>query len=121
MRFRRSLGLSLALACLGVPRLHAQAFNLRDLLTEFLREGITLAPPASGPSHVAHFIGQDSPQFLALGQFSAAVANQLSSFPIASSGVPQSKFFTAVSLTINPEALSVGKSREKFLPAVNGI
>jgi hypothetical protein len=85
MRFRRSLGLFLALACLGAARLHAQAFNLRDLLTQFLREGITLAPPASGPSHVAHFIGQDSPQFLALGQFSAAVANQLSSFPIASS------------------------------------
>jgi hypothetical protein len=65
--------------------LAAQSFNLRDLLTEFLREGITLAPPTSGPSHVAHFIGEDSPQFLALGQFSAAVANQLSSFPISSS------------------------------------
>jgi hypothetical protein len=73
------------LAAAFVAPLQAQAFNLRDLLTEFLREGITLAPPASGPSHVAHFIGQDSPQFVALGQFSAAVANQLSSFPIASS------------------------------------
>jgi Putative MetA-pathway of phenol degradation len=64
----------------------AQAFNLRDLLTEFLREGITLAPPtAPFPSHAAHFIAEDSPQFRAVQQFSAALANQLSSFPIASS------------------------------------
>lgn len=84
MSLRRLAAVALALAA-STGSLRAQAFNLRDLLTEFLREGITLAPPASGPSHVAHFIGQDSPQFLALGQFSAAVANQLSSFPIASS------------------------------------
>lgn len=84
MTVRRALTTFGLAAALASP-LGAQAFNLRDLLTEFLREGITLAPPASGPSHVAHFIGQDSPQFLALGQFSAAVANQLSSFPIASS------------------------------------
>lgn len=84
MTLRRSLT-AFGLAAAFAAPLGAQAFNLRDLLTEFLREGITLAPPASGPSHVAHFIGQDSPQFLALGQFSAAVANQLSSFPIASS------------------------------------
>jgi hypothetical protein len=85
MRLRRLLGISLALPWLLAARASGQAFNLRDLLTEFLREGITLAPPASGPSHVAHFIGENSPQFVALGQFSAAVANQLSSFPIASS------------------------------------
>ena len=82
--FRR-LGLCLAAMGLFAARASGQAFNLRDLLTEFLREGITLAPPASGPSHVAHFIGEDSPQFLALQQFSAAIANQLSSFPLASS------------------------------------
>ncbi len=28
--------------------LAAQSFNLRDMLTDFLREGITLAPPPSG-------------------------------------------------------------------------
>jgi hypothetical protein len=82
LRRLTTFGITLAAAS---GSLAAQAFNLRDLLTEFLREGITLAPPASGPSHVAHFIGEDSPQFLALSQFSAAVANQLSSFPIASS------------------------------------
>ena len=86
MRFRRSLGLSLALACLGAPRLYAQAFNLRDLLTQFLREGITLAPPqAPFPSHEAHFIAADSPQFQAVQQFSSALANELSAFPVASS------------------------------------
>jgi hypothetical protein len=78
---------TLALALLASTTLvHAQSFNLRDLLTEFLREGITLAPPeAPFPSHEAHFIAEDSPQFRAVQQFSAAVANQLSSFPIASS------------------------------------
>jgi Putative MetA-pathway of phenol degradation len=74
------------LAAAFAAPLGAQAFNLRDLLTEFLREGITLAPPqAPFPSHEAHFIAEDSPQFRAVQQFSAGLANQLSSFPIASS------------------------------------
>jgi hypothetical protein len=74
------------LAAAFAAPLGAQAFNLRDLLTEFLREGITLAPPqAPFPSHEAHFIAEDSPQFRAVQQFSAGIANQLSSFPIASS------------------------------------
>ncbi len=85
MPIRRRIGLCLAAASLFAARAPGQGFNLRDLLTEFLRDGITLAPPTSGPSHVAHFIGEDSPQFLAFGQFSAALANQLSSFPLASS------------------------------------
>jgi hypothetical protein len=64
----------------------AQSFHLRDLLTDFLREGITLAPPPAGfPSHEAHFIAADSPQFLAMQQFNGLIANQLSSFPLASS------------------------------------
>ncbi|HEV8611483.1 MAG TPA: transporter [Thermoanaerobaculia bacterium] len=84
MTFRRPTMFVLA-AAFAAP-LGAQAFNLRDLLTEFLREGITLAPPqAPFPSHEAHFIAEDSPQFRAVQQFSAGIANQLSSFPIASS------------------------------------
>lgn len=84
MTFRRLTMFVLA-AAFAAP-LGAQAFNLRDLLTEFLREGITLAPPqAPFPSHEAHFIAEDSPQFRAVQQFSAGIANQLSSFPIASS------------------------------------
>ncbi len=64
----------------------SQGFNLRDMLTDFLREGITLAPPPEGfPSHEAHFIGDDSPQFLAVKDFSSQIAYQLSSFPLASS------------------------------------
>src|SRR5713101_4954346 len=63
----------------------AQSLNLRDLLTDFLRQGITLAPPLQGMSHEAHFIGADSPQFLALQQFNTDLGNQLSSFPLASS------------------------------------
>ena len=85
MRPSRSLlAVCVAIFC-GAP-LAAQSFNLRDLLTDFLREGITLAPPPEGfPSHSAHFIGSDSPQFRALQQFSSQIAYQLSSFPLASS------------------------------------
>ncbi len=83
----RPLGLALVLALTvcSTPSAAAQSFNLRDLLTDFLREGITLAPPAVGVSHEAHFIGADSPQFVALQQFNSELANQLSSFPLASS------------------------------------
>src|SRR4029078_4421525 len=64
----------------------AQSFDLRDLLTDFLREGITLAPPPAGfPSHEAHFIGADSPQLQAVQPLHGQIADQLSSFPLASS------------------------------------
>lgn len=85
MRPSRSL-LAVCAAILCAAPLAAQSFNLRDLLTDFLRDGITLAPPPEGfPSHSAHFIGNESPQFRALQQFSSQVAYQLSSFPLASS------------------------------------
>src|SRR5262245_17222375 len=84
MRFRRLL--PILLAVLAPSAVRAQDFNLRDMLTDFLREGITLAPPPAGfPSHEAHFIGDNSPQFLALKDFSGQIAYQLSSFPLASS------------------------------------
>ena len=82
----RFLSVFVVLAIPAVPPLAAQSFNLRDLLTDFLREGITLAPPPEGfPSHAAHFIGDDSPQFRAVEQLNALIASQLSSFPLASS------------------------------------
>ena len=82
----RCLALAVALVPLLPGDLRAQSFNLRDLLTDFLRQGITLAPPPEGfPSHEAHFIGDDSPQFQALQQLNGSIANQLSSFPVASS------------------------------------
>src|SRR4051812_16839752 len=86
-RFSRVAILLLAVAALAAPAgAAAQSFHLRDLLTDFLREGITLAPPSGNfPSHEAHFIGEDSPQFQAMQQFNGLIANQLSSFPLASS------------------------------------
>ncbi len=84
MRFARFLLVLLAAAIPSAAL--AQGFNLRDMLTDFLREGITLAPPPPGqPSHSAHFIGDNSPQFLAMKDFSSQIAYQLSSFPLASS------------------------------------
>jgi hypothetical protein len=84
----RSVRFFLAAALLASAAASAsgQSFNLRDLLTDFLRQGITLSPPTGDfPSHAAHFIGDDSPQFLALQEFNAQIATQLSSFPLASS------------------------------------
>lgn len=66
--------------------LAAQSFNLRDLLTNFFREGITLADPPAGspfPSHSHHFIGDAS--LVPLDQLNSELANQLSTFPLASS------------------------------------
>jgi hypothetical protein len=61
--------------------------GLRDLVTDFLREGITLAPPPAGVvvSHEAHFIDPNSEQFTAVRQFNDALATQLATFPLASS------------------------------------
>jgi hypothetical protein len=85
MKLRRTV-LALALVPFLSSPLFAQASNLRDLLTNFLRQGITLAPPPAGfPSHEAHFIGDDSPQFQAVQELNGLIANQLSSFPLASS------------------------------------
>ncbi len=88
MRLSRCFALVAAMALFLSSPASAQSLNLRDMLTNFLLEGVVLAPPppASGfPSHEAHFIGTDSPQFQALEQFNTALAQQLSSFPLASS------------------------------------
>jgi hypothetical protein len=86
MRIQRRPFLASLLLLLAPAGLFAQSLNLRDLLTDFLRAGITLAPPALGISHVAHFQEPGSPQFLALAAFNTDLAGQLSSFPLASSG-----------------------------------
>ena len=61
--------------------------GLRDLLTNFLQQGITLAPAplVGGVSHIAHFNSLDSPQFIAIRQFSDTLAIQLSTLPLPSS------------------------------------
>ncbi len=66
--------------------LAAQSFNLRDLLTDFFRQGITLAEPPAGspfPSHAHHFVGDAS--LVPLEQLNSELAAQLSTFPLASS------------------------------------
>ena len=85
MRVRRPI-LALAIV-LGFPFVaSAQSFNLRDLLTDFVREGITLAEPPAGspfPSHAHHFVGDAS--LIPLEQLNNQLATQLSTFPLASS------------------------------------
>src|SRR5258706_6802506 len=85
MRLRRA---ALVLAAVSVlpASLAAQSFNLRDLLTNFFREGITLAEPPAGstfPSHAHHFVGDAS--LVPLEQLNSELATQLSTFPLASS------------------------------------
>lgn len=86
MSSRRFALLGAALALLAPASLTAQT-GLSDLLTNFLQEGITLAPPplVGGTSHTAHFNSLDQTQFLAVRQFNQELAVQLSSFPLASS------------------------------------
>ncbi|MDQ6893975.1 MAG: hypothetical protein M3167_14985 [Acidobacteriota bacterium] len=89
MRLRRArlfLALSLPAFLAAAAPAGAQSFNLRDLLTDFVRNGILLAPPTEGPPHTADFVEADNRQLLALEQFNTQIANQLSSFPLASSG-----------------------------------
>ncbi len=85
MRLRRLVPVNLALSLLALPAF-AQT-GLRDLVTDFLREGITLAPPPAGVvvSHVAHFIDPNSTQFIAVRQFNDELATALATFPLASS------------------------------------
>src|SRR5262245_766808 len=61
----------------------ARAEDLRDLLTNFLAQGITLAPAAQF-SHSAHFVSGLG-QFDAFNQLNTSLASQLSSFPLPSS------------------------------------
>ena len=72
----------LVLAAALLP-LAAAAEDLRDLLTNFLAQGITLAPAAQF-SHEAHFIAALN-QFDAFNQLNTSLASQLSSFPLPSS------------------------------------
>lgn len=85
MSLRRS-GLACVILLLLRAPLAGQT-GLRDLVTNFLRDGITLAPPPPGVvvSHEAHFIDINSEQFLAIRQFNNELALQLATFPLASS------------------------------------
>lgn len=82
----RRCALGLALLALTHAPVAAQT-GLGNLLTDFFREGITLAPPPPGVviSHEAHFVDVNSEQFLAVRQLNNELALQLASFPLASS------------------------------------
>jgi hypothetical protein len=82
----RRVVLILIVVFLSSGPIAAQSFNLRDLLTDFFRQGITLAEPPAGspfPSHAHHFIGDAS--LAPLSQLNNELATQLSTFPLASS------------------------------------
>ena len=84
--FRQRAALVCAAVSLLPGSLAAQSLNLRDLLTNFFREGITLADPPAGspfPSHAHHFVGDAS--LVPLEQLNSELAAQLSTFPLASS------------------------------------
>lgn len=121
MRFRR-VCLVFAISSFVSLSARAQTFNLRDLLTSFVLQGITLAPPTSGVNHEAHFIGADSPQVQALQQFNGELSNELSAFPLASSAGgftynydPSIGAFTRAADSFGPiyaeRASTVGKGR----------
>jgi hypothetical protein len=80
MGLRRVL---IALTTIFLLPLSVAADDLRDLLTNFLSQGITLA---ASPvfSHSAHFIAVLS-QFTAFNEFNQQLASELSSFPLPSS------------------------------------
>jgi len=85
MRLRRSFTLGFC-ALLASTTLFAQSLNLRDLLTDFFKNGITLAEPPPGspfPSHAHHFVGDAS--LVPLTELNNELAAQLSTFPLASS------------------------------------
>ena len=86
MSSRRFALVAAALALLWPASSSAQT-GLRDLLTNFLQLGVTLAPPPiiGGRSHIAHFQSLDQPEFIAVREFNQELANDLSSFPLASS------------------------------------
>jgi hypothetical protein len=124
MRVRRGV---LAVALLLAPGLaRAQAFNLRDLLLDFFRQGITLAEPPAGsgfPSHAHHFVGDAS--LVPLEQLNDQLAIQLSNFPLASSAGgfsyqldPSLGVFTRVTDSFGPiyteRADTIGKGKLAF-------
>src|SRR5215831_5460651 len=124
MRFRFGV---LAMGLLLAPGFaSAQAFNLRDLLIDFFKQGITLAEPPAGsgfPSHAHHFVGDAS--LVPLEQLNDQLAIQLSNFPLASSAGgfsyqldPSLGVFTRVTDSFGPiyteRADTIGKGKFAF-------
>lgn len=110
----------------------AQTPNLRDLLKSFLRQGIVLAPPLEGVDHSAHFIGEDSGQFIVLDALNEEIGRQIASVPLSSSaggfayavdpelGIPVrptesfGPIFAERPLTVGQGKFNLGVNRSKF-------
>lgn len=128
MALRRA-ALVLAAASLFPASTLAQSFNLRDLLTDFFRQGISLSDPPAGspiPTHAHHFVGDAS--LVPLQQLNSELSTQLSTFPLASSAGgftyqldPALGVFTRASDSFGPiyadRADTIGKG--KFAIGVN--
>lgn len=113
---------ALGLGVLAPRDASAQVLTLRDLLSDFLARGITLAPPAVGTDHSAHFTAADSRQFRALQLVNTEIARQLSNFPLSSSAGgfaytfdPDLGTFTRPTRSFGPmfteRAFSIGKGK----------
>lgn len=125
----RRAALVLAAASLIPGSTLAQSFNLRDLLTDFFRQGISLSDPPAGspiPTHSHHFVGDAS--LVPLQQLNSELSTQLSTFPLASSAGgftyqldPALGVFTRASDSFGPiyadRADTIGKG--KFAIGVN--
>ena len=128
MILRRAALVFASASLIPVPTL-AQSFNLRDLLTDFFRQGISLSDPPAGspfPTHAHHFIGDAS--LVPLQQLNSELSTQLSTFPLASSAGgftyqldPALGVFTRASDSFGPiyadRADTIGKG--KFAIGVN--
>ena len=83
--------------------------NLRDLILDLVQNGITLARPAEGIDHSAHFIGAQSDQFGALTSLTEDIALQVASFPLSTSA-------GGFSYVFDPDLGVLRRSSESFGP-----
>lgn len=121
-----TLGITLALLLGGLAGpAGAQSLSLRDLLPDFVAQGITLARPAVGTNHEAHFFGDIVESGGALQQLNSELSNQLSTFPLTSSAGgfaysfdPQLGVFNRQTTSFGPiyseRALTIGKGKFNF-------
>lgn len=118
-------GLALALLLGAAGGAGAQSLSLRDLLPDFVAQGITLARPTVGTNHEAHFYGDIEQSGGALQQLNNELANQLSTFPLTSSAGgfsysfdPQLGIFNRQTTSFGPiyseRALTIGRGKFNF-------
>lgn len=87
----------------------APSINLRDLILDLVQNGITLARPAEGVDHSAHFVGAESEQFGALTSLTDDIALQVASFPLSTSA-------GGFSYVFDPDLGVLRRSSESFGP-----